>query len=343
MMKTRLTKNLLMTALAVLCSASGLLAQDDFVPVDTTIVMDPGMFIPADTGYFVAGVDKDLDEDGIPEHYEGCYDAYGDADHREDGMQNGWEYENVIIFRGCDLDAQDDVIKGTQPTENWPTVGNIIQVTKHKYAYTDSAQYGYIASPPFTNLQSLTVKVGTDLSLGGREIFMLIEASLDGGETWEYIDNPEGNAFLIQQMLNQGGDIHEYIAGSGVNEGFDEIVAASETQPIQLRFLPVPPFGSDPSTTNGERLKFWEITIEAKTAPNTGGGGGGGPLASRPTMSQDPFVVSNYTFTATQGKDLYVYRLSGVLVGKGKEVPVYESGLYLVRTGDGKAKKVYLK
>lgn len=342
-MKTRLTNKLLLTASVVLFTAGSLFAQDEeFTPVDTTMVMDPGMFIPAETGYFNAGVNKDIDGDGIPEHYEGCYDAYGDADHSEGGIQHGWEYENVIIFRGCDLVADDDVIKGTQPSENWPTVGNIIQVTKHKDALTDSASYGYIASPAFTNLSSLTVKVGTDLSINdSRQIFMMIEASLDGGETWEYIDNPDGEAFIYQQLANQGGDIHTYTAGS--NDGFDAIVAASQNSPIKLRFLPIPPPFSNTDITNGERLKFWEITIEAQTAPNTGGGGGEGPLAVQREVKANPFVVKNQAFVATQGKDLYVYTLSGVLLGSGRTVPVCEGGLYIVKTADGGASKVYLK
>lgn len=337
MMKTRQIKNLWMTALVALFAIQGALAQDDFTPVDTTLVMDPAMFNPADTGYFVAGVNKDLDEDGIPEFYNGCYDAYGDADHKEDGTQNGWTYENVIIFRGCELVADDDVIKGDQPAENWPSVGNIIQVTKHKYALTDSAEYGYIASPAFTNLQSVTVKVGTDLSINpNRQIFMLIEASTDGGETWEYVDN-DGEAFVIQQLTNQGGDIHTYTAGAG--EGFDAIIAASEAQPIQLRFLPVPPPFTD---ANGERLKFWEITIDAQTAPSTGGGGGGA-LSTVDRSQLNPFVVRDYTFIATGAHDLHVYTLSGVEIGSGKRVQVCESGLYIVKTVDGGARKIYLK
>lgn len=341
-MKIQLIQKMTWAVVMAVGSVTCLYAQDDFTPVDTTIVMDPGMFIPADTGYFVAGVYKDLDGDGIDEFYNGCYDAYGDADHREDGVQHGWEYENVIIFRGCEMVADDDVIKGTQPEENWPTEGNLIQVTKHKDALTDSASFGYIASPAFTNLESLTVKVSTDLSINAsRQIWMLVEASLDEGETWEYIDNPDGEAFVLQQLTNQGGDIHTYTAGSSAE--FDAIIAASQAQAIQLRFMPIPPPFSDTDAVNGERLNFWEITIDAQTAPGTGGGNGGGPLATTPSVKVEPFVIRDQSFVSTQGKDLHVYTMSGVLIGKGQRVPICEGGLYIVRTLDGDTRKIFIK
>lgn len=349
MMKAQLFTNYLKLLTGILMLGSfNLLAQDEeeFVPVDTIMVMDPGMFTPAETGYWKAGVQKDLlppgGGDGIPEFYNGCYDAYGDAEHNEDGIQHGWKYEDVIIFRGCEMVADDDVIKGTQPAENWPAVGNIIQVTKHKYALTDTATFGYIASPHFTNLKSITVKVGTDLSINNnRQIYMLIEASRDNGATWEYVDN-DANAFIHQELSNQGGDIHTY-SGDNSGEGFNAIKSLSQQTPIMLRFMPFPNIPKGDENEFGERLKFWEITIEAQTAPNTGGGGGEGPLAVQREVKANPFVVKNQAFVATQGKDLYVYTLSGVLLGSGRTVPVCEGGLYIVKTADGGASKVYLK
>ncbi|MEP4531669.1 MAG: hypothetical protein ABJ004_01195 [Cyclobacteriaceae bacterium] len=339
MMKTQLLKSLTFT-MAVLAFAVSELYAQEFIPVDTTIVMDAGDFTPHEDGYYIAGVDKDLvGGDGIPEHYDGCFDAYGDADHREVGNQNGWDYSNVIIFRSCSDDPEtvDDVIKGTQP-EGWPSEGNLIQVTKHKYALTDSADYGHISSPAFTNISSLSVYVSTDLAINNsRSIFMMIEASLDGGETWEYIDNPDGTAFVYQQLTNQGGDIHTYTAGS--NEGFDAIIAASQAGPIQLRFVSIPPPFTDTSVTNGERLNFWNITIEAQTAPKSNTET---PLAVGLDKIH-PFIIQNRHFIANPGENLFVYNLSGTLLGKGKDVEVSQKGLYVVKTSSGATEKVFLK
>ncbi len=334
-MKTELLRILMMMLLAI--GFGNLHAQK--TPVDTTMVMNPANFIPHEDGYYLAGVDKDLvGDDGIPEHYDGCYDAYGDADHKETGEQNGWNYANVIIFRNCSNDplTADDVVKGTQPEEGWPTEANLIQVGKHKYIFTDSASYGYISSPEFTSLSSLTVKVSTDLSINSnRSIFMMIEASFDGGETWEYIDNPDGDAFIYQQLTSQGGDIHTYTAGT--NDGFDAIATASQAGPIMLRFLAVPPPFTEGK--NGERLNFWEITINAKT---TGKEKEVEVLANK-LEREAMFIFKNETFIAAHDREISVYTLSGTLVGSGKEVHVCQKGLFIVKADNGITKKIYLK
>lgn len=335
MMKTQLLKTF---AILMLFSLSDLMAQE---VSDITIVMNPGDFTPHDDGYYIAGVDKDLvGDDGIPEHYDGCFDAYGDADHKESGTQNDWEYGSVIIFRDCDTSPEtaDDAVKGTQPEENWPTEGNMIQLSKHKYALTDTATFGYMVSPEFTSISSLEVKVSTDVSINAnRTIWMLVEASKDGGETWEYINNPDGTEYIYQQLTNQGGDIHTYTAGT--NEGFDAIAAASAAGPIQLRFMPMPPPGASTDITNGERLKLWEITIQAKTAPEEPQTVLGTEVTEGPA-----FTIRNGAFIAAKRtENLHVYTLSGALVGSGNRVQTCGEGLYIVKASDGTTKKIYLK
>lgn len=307
---------------------------------DTTIFLNPGTWIPADTGYYLMGVDKDLvGKDGITEHYDGCYDAYGDVDHREGGVQHGWQYDQVIIFRGCSTDPAtlDDAIKGTVPTENWPTVGNIIQLGKHKYALTDSASTGYLISPAFTSISELTVKVGTDLSINNnRTIWLLVEASFDDGATWEYVDNFDGTAYIYQQLTNQGGDILNYTSESG-NEGFNDIISGSQNKATRLRFTPIPPPFTEGKV--GERLKIWEITIKAKTVPQVAGN-----VLSADLSQTDWFTVQDGEFIARKGLDLTVYTLSGVKVGSGKRVPVCSKGLYIVKSNTtGESRKIYLK
>ena len=334
-MKVQLFRMFMITMLLV-GGSQGLSAQE---AADTTIVMDPADFTPHDDGYFLAGVDKDLiGDDGVTEHYSGCEDAYGDAEHKESGTQNGWMYDSVIIFRGCSTDpgVVDDAVKGTQPEENWPEVGNMIQLGKHKYALTDSASFSALVSPAFTSISSLTVKVSTDVSINNsRTIWMMIEASKDGGETWEYLDNPNGTAFIHQQLTNQGGDIHTYTAGGG-NAGFEEIVAASNAGAIQLRIIAFPPPFTD---ANGERLKIWEVTIQGKTVPEeivT-------VLAADNLKAEPAFVIRDGEFIAAKGQTLNVYTLSGVLIGSGERIPACDKGLFIVRTNDGESKKIYLK
>jgi hypothetical protein len=330
MMKTQLLKNIMSLTFMVL--AYGYVHAQN----DTTIILDPAQFIPADTGYYIAGVDKDIiGKDGIPEHYDGCFDAYGDIDHKESGEQNGWKYDRVIIFRGCSSDPSvvDDAIKGTVPTENWPAVGNIIQLGKHKYPLTDSATFSYLESPAFSSITSLNVKVGTDLSINNnRSIFILIEASKDGGETWEYIDNPDGTAFIQQQLTNQGGDDLTFTAGT--NDGFDAIVALSQAGPIKIRLVAIPP---PLSNASGERLKIWGVTIVGKTVPKVVA-----PLANNLELKA-PYTFSNSIFTAIEGREISVYNLSGRLIGSGKSVAVHQKGLFIVRADNGYTKKVLLK
>lgn len=328
MMRTQLIRILTMTLFALFVLGD-LQAQED-----TTIVMNPGDFTPHQDGYYLLGVDKE--EDGVINHYEGCYDAYGDSDHKESGEQNGWEYGNVIIFRNCDPEGVDNAVKGTPP-EGWPEEGNMIQLTKHKYALSDSAELGYLVSPEFTSISSLEVLVATDLSTHGRTIMIMIEASLDGGETWQYADTEDGTEFIWDEVVDQGGNFLTYTAGS--SESFDAIKAASESGPIRLRFLTMPAQGVDFSEESGERLKIWGITIEAKTVPE---GSGGTVLAAEPKT--EAFTIRDDEFIATKGvHELHVYNLSGVLIGSGKRVPACGQGLYLVKTSNGVTKKIYLK
>ncbi len=324
-----------------------------FAQTDTTIILNPDNFVPHEDGYYVSGADVDkVGNDGIPEHYDGCEDAYGDASHNETGIQNGWTYENVIIFNDCQDDeisvAAGSTIKGTQPVSDWPTSESIIQITKLKKLDSADMTFGYIQSPAFSNIKSLTVKASTDVSInGGRDIFFLIEISRDG-QVWSYLDYSEipggdalADAFIIQKMTNQGGDIHTYTSG---NSDFDAIKAISESaDSIMLRIVSFPDL--DRSKIDGERLKIWEMTIEAQTVvPSSGGPGDTTALATSVDLTQAPYRIVNGEFESLCNEKLYVYRLSGALVGTGNNVKIPSSkGLFIIKTESGFAEKVFIK
>lgn len=305
-MKTGFTKKF---ALLFLCF--GLV--NAYAQETVTYTLVPSELDPADDGYYEAGVEVDENDDGVMEFHNKCEDYYGDSHHNESGTVEGFTYGGAMIMPTCEG-------KGTPP-EGWPT--GYIQLTKHKYSGTDTASFGYIETPSITNLQSLEVKVGTDVSINNsRQIHMMIESSLDGGETWD-----EG-FFINQQLTNQGGDVHLYMAG-GESAEFNEIVASSLEGPIKLRILSWPAPGAD----QGQRLKIFGVELVASPGEVTAVGD---ELEIRPS-----FEVVNSAFVATKG-NLSVYTITGILIGSGKSVQIQEIGLYVVKPDQGSAQKVFI-
>lgn len=322
-MKKQFTKGLATLFLAF--AAGSVFAQEA-----ETFTLVPSELDPAEDGYYEAGVDVDENNDGIMEHHEGCpepgEDKWGDSDHHESGTQQGFTYHNAMIMPDC-------AGKGTPP-EGW--TDGYIQLTKHKYFGTDSAEMGYIVTPAVTNLQSLEIKTGTDVSINNnRTIWMMIESSLDGGETWD-----EG-FFIHQQLTNQGGDVHLYMA-NGESVGFNQIVADSEAGPVMLRITTYPPPGTEAggNAPNGERLKIFGIEMVGTPA------GSGGPItAVGDEFNVRPFFeIQNNSFVATAAKGkLFVYRITGEFLGSGENIQIPGRGLYVVRSAKGKAKKVFVE
>ena len=128
------------------------------------IILDPAELIPADTGYYIGGVDKDKNNDGQDEHYNGCSDEYGDASHNESGEQQGFTYNRCMIMPTCwpKNAVEDHSLAEIDHAEGY------IELTKSKYAGTDSASLGYIITPSIANLVSMTLETSPDVSSNDR-------------------------------------------------------------------------------------------------------------------------------------------------------------------------------
>lgn len=305
-MKEKLTTTMLIAVLMAFVSG-GAFAQEEI-----THTLVPSELQPAQDGYFLAGREVEINGEMVLK--KGCDDNFGDNDHHESGTQQGFTYGNAMIMPTC-------MAKGTSP-ENWPT--GYIQLTKHTYPGTDSAKFGYIISPELTNLKSLEIKVGTDVSINpSRSIWMIVESSLDGGETW--------NGFYIEQELtNQGGDLL-FFEADGESPNFNAIVGDSKTGPILLRIATWPAPGED----KGERLKIFGVEIVAEE--------GGITPVNDEIYTQKFFEVSNKTITANLG-NITVYKITGARIGFGRKVTIPSSGLYIVKSEEkGIARKVFIR
>ncbi len=312
-MKMKFTK-MLAAGLILTFGAGNLLAQEE-----VTYTLDPSDMDVHDEGYYKSGITKEVD--GQEKFFNGCDDEYGDANHNETGEQQNFYYENVMIMPDCPG-------KGTPP-EGVDNVG-YVQITKHKDAYTDSASFGYIMTPGVTDIRSLEVHVGTDLSVGNhRRIFMAIQSSNDGGETWG-IDSETGWESVIE-LTEQGGNII-LLEPDGDNVAFNNMVADSRSGTVHLRILPVPTPGLSTDTNNGERLKIFRMELQASEGATT--------TSVAADFKEAPFfTVQNKTFVSNQDK-LSVYTITGAFVGSGKNVSIPSKGMYIVRSTKGKAVRI---
>ena len=161
----------------------------------TEIVFAPADLIPHQDGYYIAGVYLDLNEDGTPEFYNGCFDGYENPlspqdNHHESGTQQNFTYITCMIMPTC-------THKGT-PIEP-PVPAGYIQMAPSQYLGTDSASISAVITPPVMNLHSLFMETSSDVSINdNRKIPYNIEYSKDNGLTWEW-------AYIQDYVAAQGG------------------------------------------------------------------------------------------------------------------------------------------
>ncbi len=277
------------------------------------ITLDPSTLVPADTGYYIAGVWKDTDEDGIPDtFYNGCVDEYGDGDHREAGTQQGFTYRGAMIMPTC-------VAKGDAPVVS----AGYIQLRRSWWLGTDSAVIGEIVCPPVTNLQSLYLEVSPDVTpLTTRHIYYMIEYSKDFGVTWE-------ETFIRDESTTKNGDLKTY--DGSVSLEFQEMIDASQTTPIIIRIFTDPQDPLAGGDTYPQRLKIHKIIITADKAS-----GVKDIIADRNNI-----IVRNNTVFAKTGS-ISVYNMMGCLLATGESVSL-NSGMYIIKTDAGYTEKVVIK
>ena len=219
MKKQELLRQTVTTILVVFCIS--LFAQDE-------IILDPKDMTPADNGYYIGGIWRDKNNDGIDEFYNGCVDEYSDASHNESGKQFGFTYNRCMIMPTCwPKDADED--HGLAEIEH---AEGYIELTKTRYVGTDSVILGYILTPQVENLQSLTLETSPDVSSNDqRHIYFWLEYSKDNGTTWE-------ETYLQDETVSKLGDTRTY--DGSIYYQIEEMMNASAEGPIVIRILAAP-------------------------------------------------------------------------------------------------------
>lgn len=300
MKKQELLRQTVTAVMVVFCIS--LFAQEE-------IILDPKDMTPADTGYYVGGIWKDKNDDGINEFYNGCVDEYGDASHNESGVQFGFTYNRCMIMPTCwPKDADED--HGLAEIDH---AEGYIELTKTRYVGTDSAVLGYILTPQVENLQSLTLETSPDVSSNDqRHIYFWLEYSKDNGTTWEL-------TYLQDETVSKKGDVRTY--DGSIYFEFEEMMNASTEGPIVIRIIATP-------QTYPQRVKIHYIKIVADVVSSV----------KDVKIEEQAFRVIDNVIYAEKGS-VEVFNLLGTSMGSGEYVAVPE-GIYIVRTSDGHISKV---
>lgn len=283
----------------------------------TDIILDPAQLIPADTGYYIGGVWKDKNSDGVDEFYNQCLDEYGDASHNEDGEQFGFTYNDCMIMPTCwPKNAVDDhSLAEIDHPEGY------IELTKSRYYGTDSARLGYIISPVIENLESLTLETSPDVSSNDqRRIKFWLEYSKDFGETWEV-------SFIEDETVSKAGESRTY--DGSVYLEFGDMKTASTQGPIVLRIMSKP----EQEGYSSQRVKVHWLKIVAEYST----------YAVKSTYLNNPGNLKVYKGTISSPNEVInVFDITGKRIGFGESVHVDNSGIYIVKTHSGNVHKLYV-
>ncbi len=296
------------TAFTMLLAVS-VCAQED-------IILDPAELVPADTGYYEGGVEKDKNDDGIMEFYHECDDEYGDASHNESSVQQGFTYNRCMIMPTCwPKDAIEDHTANIEHPEGY------IELTKTKYIGTDSAVMGYIISPPVKNLVSLTLEVSPDVSYKTNPIYYQIEYSKDNGATW-------GDTLIVTETQSKDGEEHVY---DKTDAEFQKMIDESKATSIVLRIMTKPQIQiGDNIEYASQRLKIHYLTIVAERASSVRT-----PFADKPKIKVFDHMIYS------ENSKISVYNTLGQFMGSGNTVSV-KSGIYIIRAENGTTQKILI-
>ena len=314
-MKSRLITITILVA-SLLTISCRLMAQEE-------IIFSPADLIPHDEGYYISGVYVDENEDGIMEFHNQCDDYYEEdpqdpqLNHVETGTQQDFTYIKCMIMPDCEP-------KST-PIDP-PVQTGYIQIAPCYYMNTDSASISCILSPPLMNLVSYTLETSSDVSINDqRYIPYFLEYSTDNGVTWEA-------SYIQDYVAAQGG--YRVTYDQEYSLSFEDMINASKETPIIIRLITNDVAVERPN--KGQFVKVHHISIIAeKTAP-------AGVAEKEPTGPRTFFRIHDRTIIAVR-EPLRVFDICGQLVGAGLEITVPFSGIYLVRTLEGEARKVYIR
>jgi hypothetical protein len=283
------------------------------------IILNPAELIPHQDGYYVAGVNLDLNEDGIMEFYNGCFDGYENPlspqdNHHESGTQQDFTYINCMIMPTC-------AHKST-PIEP-PVPDGYIQMAPSLYLGTDSASISAIITPTVINLQSLSMETSADVSINdNRKIPYNIEYSKDNGITWE-------PAFIQDYVAAQGGYRATYTSESHLE--FDEMVNESKVNPVLIRIST-----NDVSLERplkGQYVKIHSIKIMAEIVSSI----------RESNIDSRKFDILVKDRTVSSDNFMILYNCMGQFAGSGKTVCLPSPGIYIVKLPDGTSQKLFIQ
>lgn len=280
-----------------------------------TVIFDPSLCIPHDTGYYLGGYDKEV-APGVYEHFDSCTQEAQGYQHFESGIQNGFYYENANVMPTCESkNTPSDVSAG------------YVQLAK-AFALvsfnTDTADLGQIISPPLTNLTEIYIEFSPDVTPNNkRHIVAWIQYSIDDGASWDSI-------VLIEYMVPEGdeGKNGDVITYDDTDYAFAAMKTASEAGPIRLKIVAAKSktfWGEDPQRM---RVHYWSIT-------------GTVGIDDRRIVENKPFYIIRGNTIIAIDKPIKVYNALGQLMGSGQSVTV-QTGIYIVKAENGLAKKVYV-
>ncbi|MBN2274216.1 MAG: hypothetical protein JXR41_01605 [Bacteroidales bacterium] len=310
-MKSKI-KHKLTIALAIGMPVISLFSQNE-------IFFNPAELIPHEDGYYIAGVNLDLDQDGNLEFYSGCFDAYENFlspqdNHHESGTQQNFTYINCMIMPTC-------THKGT-PIEP-PVPDGYIQMAPSLYLGTDSASISAIISPAIMNLQSLFMETSADVSINDQRMIPYnIEYSKDNGLTWEI-------TYIQDYVEAQGGYRVTYDSQSHLE--FEEMINASKTDPVVIRISTNDVNIERP--LKGQYVKIHSMKLTADIASSI--------TDVKVDDCLSDLMVKNRTLSARH--PVKVYDIMGRYVNSGQTIEFPSEGIYIVFLTNGKSKKLLVK
>jgi ASC-1-like (ASCH) protein len=312
-MRKNLLLNVIVTAFAILI-AGNIDAQEE-----TNIILDPATLTPADTGYYIGGVEKDKNGDLIDEFYNGCEDEYGDSEHRESGKQQGFTYNKCMIMPTCW--PKDLINDSTKAVTDYAK--GYIQLTKTKYIGTDSASMGYIITPSLKNLVSMDLVISPDVTPATKKhIYYWIEYSKDNGVTWE-------DTKIVDEFLNEDKKYDELHVYNNTITEFQEMISASEQGAIVLRIM------TKPQIQIGETIDYYAQRLKVHYIHIKGEYGN----SINNTYMEIPIVKVFDNIISCEDSEITVFNTLGQYMGSGNYISVNQ-GIYIVQFENGLTQKI---
>lgn len=290
-----------------------------------------GYYKNGDTVYTSYNGDYEVFAGGCTDGYEDTY--YDDSvyspqkNHHESGTQQDFTYKNCMIMPTCY--ATDD--DGTNVPAGFIQLAQ--GIAKGNTEYADSMSY--IISPPLENLTELYLALSCDVTPNDkRTVDFIIEYSRDNGATWS--GSNDDDVYIKDQVTAKSGMTVNYEEDDEVfaNE-FNDMIAASNEGTILLRIKTLSFYAA--TTGQAVNIHYMKITADEGDTTTTSA------ISTAGIIEEPFFSVEDKTILSTNTENLYIYSTMGQLIGKGLEITVPESGIYIIKSNSNAVQKVFIK